>query len=129
MNFKLGEFPDPLRVEHVLGNCAFRLLKSFRYIATNGEVTEVPVDFLRNGASSPKFWWRVMGSPFVGKHRLPSVIHDWLWTRARRGLCSYSYANLMFWDGLRSRGMGPVKAWLMWAAVWFNALFQRRPRK
>ena len=29
-----------------------------------------------DGASIPKFFWRFIGSPFVGRYRRPSVIHD-----------------------------------------------------
>jgi hypothetical protein len=127
--FKPGTFPDDLDVRDVNGSRNFELLAPFRYQMPDVDGVWVPRGAPWNGASIPRFWWRVFGSPYVGRHRKPSVIHDWLWTEAQKGRCTYQRANWMFWHGLRSRGVRPFKAWLMWLAVAFNARLQRRPGK
>jgi hypothetical protein len=102
------------------------LVQPFGYRSSEGDRIHVPRGTVWNGASIPRFFWRVVGSPFVGRHRRPSVIHDCLWERAKKGRCLFSFANWVFWDALRSEGVGPIKAWLMWAAVSFNACLQVR---
>ena len=112
-----GLFPEPLVVQDANGARNWVLVEPFSYQTSRRQVICVPRGTVWNGASIPRFFWRVIGSPFCGRHRRPSVIHDCLWERARRGACTFSEANWAFWDGLRSEGVGPVKAWLMWAAV------------
>lgn len=116
-----GTFPGALRVEDVNGTRDWKLLKPFVYLDSFRNEIVVPTSFVWNGASVPRFFWRLFGSPFVGRHRKPSVIHDYLWQEALAGRCSFRHANWSFWDGLRSLGVWRVKAWLMWLAVAMNA--------
>jgi hypothetical protein len=125
--FKPGDFPDPLQVEDANGERNFELTAPFRYqYAWESRPLRpfeifVPSGTPWNGASIPRFFWRVFGSPFVGLHRKPSVVHDYLWIEAKAGRCTYQRANWVFWHALRSQGVRPFKAWLMWAATEFNA--------
>lgn len=129
MNRASGSFPDALKVQDLNGTRNWILTAPFVYLSSEGDRIEVPQGTVWNGASIPRLFWRVIGSPFVGKHRKPSVIHDCLWERAKAGRCSFSFANWAFWDGLRSEGVGPVSAWIMWAAVALASRFQRSAKK
>ena len=53
-----------------------RLLEDVTYVDSNGKEWTAPEGAIVDGASIPKFLWSVIGSPFVGKYRRPSVIHD-----------------------------------------------------
>ncbi len=125
MNHHTGQFPDPLIVRDRNGSRDWVLVEPFRYVDSFRNEIIVRAGTPWNGASIPRFFWRVFGSPFVGRHRKPSVIHDFLWTEALAGRCSFRHANWQFWDGLRSLGVGPVKAWCMWFAVTLNSKLQR----
>ena len=81
----------------------------------------VPAGFVTDLASVPAVLWGVVAS--YGRQTLPAVLHDVLYraargsgrpTRARR---LRREADLLFRATLRETGAGPVRRWLMWAAV------------
>ena len=53
-----------------------RILEDVCFTDSNGKIWTAPSGSIVDGASIPKFFWRVIGSPFVGRYRRPSVIHD-----------------------------------------------------
>lgn len=53
-----------------------RLEKDFSFIDGDGLEWLAPKNSIVDGASIPRFFWRYIGSPFVGKYREASVIHD-----------------------------------------------------
>lgn len=54
-----------------------KLLGSLSFCDKNGKIWTAPDGAVVDGASIPKFFWRVVGPPFVGLYRRASVIHDW----------------------------------------------------
>lgn len=52
------------------------LTEDFFFVDANGLVWSAPKGSIVDGASIPRFFWRYIGSPFVGKYRNASVIHD-----------------------------------------------------
>jgi len=52
------------------------LMQDFSFIDRHGVVWHAPKTSIVDGASIPRFFWRYIGSPFVGKYRRASVIHD-----------------------------------------------------
>lgn len=81
----------------------------------------VPMGSVVNGQSIPRFFWRVVGSPFVGKARDASVIHDTLSMRLR-------ISHHVFWWAMRARGNGRINSWLKWAAVYVWNITLRQAR-
>jgi hypothetical protein len=77
-----------------------------------------------DGASIPRFFWRLLGGPLEGKYRDASVLHD-VYCKTR-GLHAggrrrtHAEVHRMFYDGMRARNVHVVKAWLMWKAVQFD---------
>lgn len=67
-----------------------------------------------DGASIPRVAWRLIGSPFVGKYRRPSVVHD-----AYYKLKTVPRADVdrMFLSGMKYCGVNLVKRRLMYYAV------------
>lgn len=138
-----GGFLTILRVEDYNGGREWLLIEPLCYRTSQGEVIEVPAtsklpkdhpDFWTwNGASIPRFFWRIMGSPFVGLHRRPSVLHDWLWTQAKRQekqtfkdrRRTYRFANRVFWDAMIACGEPRWSAYVKWLATAFWASFQK----
>ena len=53
-----------------------RLLEPVKFTDSKGLVWVAQEQSLIDGASIPKFFWRVIGSPFIGYYRRSSVIHD-----------------------------------------------------
>ena len=123
-------FPAMLDVRVYPDGDSWELLKPFIYIASDGSRTEVPAETLVNGASVPRFWWRVIGSPKSGRYVWASVPHDYLWEQAKLGQITFRQANWVFWDAMVTLGETRWRAWAMWAAVTLNGWWQQlRPRK
>ena len=67
-----------------------------------------------NGASIPRFFWRVIGCPFVGKYRRASVIHDVL---CQRKDIPHKEVHKLFHLMMLHDGVSKSKAWTMYQAV------------
>ena len=52
------------------------LLEEFYYIDPDGEKWIAPVGSELNGATIPRQLWGIVGSPYVGKYRRASIVHD-----------------------------------------------------
>lgn len=81
----------------------------------------VPAGFVTDLASVPELLWGVIAS--YGRQTLPAVLHDQLYATAARA-DTLPRARRLRWDAdvlfrstLRESGAGPVRQWLMWAAV------------
>ena len=53
-----------------------RLLKDITFIDSKNREWKAPAGSVIDGASIPRELWAMTGSPFVGKYRRASVIHD-----------------------------------------------------
>jgi len=74
---KPGTFSGPVRVEWCEDDPRkMMLLEDIWYCDKSGKLWYAAKGRKIDGASIPKFFWRVIGSPFIGKYRRPSVIHD-----------------------------------------------------
>ena len=67
-----------------------------------------------NGASIPKIAWSFVGSPFVGKYRRASIIHD---AYCQSKVVSSTKVHSVFYEIMIVDGVYPLKAFLMWLAV------------
>lgn len=90
------------------------LMEDFIFIDSDGLEWIAPKGSLVDGASIPRFFWRVVGSPFVGKYRNASVIHDvYCKTRSRSSKRTHKVFNEM----MGVSGVGKYKAKKMYQAV------------
>ena len=71
-----GKFIGSVDVRWLKNGRDMQLLSEFSYIDSAGRVWKALKYAIINGANIPKFFWHVIGSPFVGLYRGPSVIHD-----------------------------------------------------
>ena len=80
-------------------------------LARFGEVAEC---FVFDGASVPRFFWRLLGHPFDKRHLRGSLRHDWHY---QNGDVSRRDADRNYYNDLVADGMPRVFAWLEWLAV------------
>jgi len=52
------------------------LKEDFSYTTKSGITYTGKIGSKVNGANIPRFFYRIFGSPYIGKHKRPSVIHD-----------------------------------------------------
>ena len=116
---RMNQFIGKLQFEYVNG-VVYKLIAPFGYVAYNGETVNVPTGFRTDGASIPRFFWRLIGPPLRGPYARAAVIHDYL--------CSqFGYnrkrADEMFLEALHLCGVGRVKSVLMFVGVRIGAFF------
>lgn len=81
----------------------------------------VPVGFVTDLASVPELLWGVIAS--YGRQTLPAVLHDLHYRNASAAGSAPEarrqrrVADVLFRATLRENGAGPVRKWMMWAAV------------
>ena len=81
---------------------------------------EVPRGFITDGASIPRFFWRVLGHPYDGRVIRAAVRHDWAYST---GSVPRAVADREFYDNLCRDGNGWLRARLFFLGV---RLFGRR---
>ncbi len=96
------------------GHTEFELVESYTYVADNGTDYTVPIGSIVNGASIPKQVWSVVGGPWSGKYRNASVFHDYM---TENQLLDSDTVHELFYEAMRSSGVGRVQALTMYYAV------------
>ena len=104
----------PVRVEWLPDGRTMELLQRLTYTDSNGRKWSAPKGMMIDGASIPWFLWRAIGSPYTGKYRRASVIHDAHCTLKER---PSPEVHAMFYEAMLDDGTAPWKARVMWLAV------------
>ena len=73
-------FPKPLLGEFI-GKDQWRLTAEFWYDSDKYGVVKIPIDFVVNGASIPRWAQFIIGSPWGGRYAEPSAYHDWAYSQ------------------------------------------------
>lgn len=90
------------------------LLETINFIDSAGKIWIAPSGSIINGASIPRLFWRIIGSPFVGLYRRASVVHDvYCATRSE----PHEAVHKMFLDAMLADGVSEEKALSMYQAV------------
>lgn len=90
-----------------------RLLEGISVISC-GYLIKVKAGLIYDGASIPKLFWNLIGSPFTGKYRVASLVHDALY--ASEGL-DRKKCDEVFLDLMEQDGVGYFKRYAMYWAV------------
>jgi len=99
------------------------LLEPFAYRDSRDKTWSAPAGAVINGASIPKVFWTLFGSPYVGRYRDAAVIHDYYC--AKRIGC-WKEAHWMFFDACIAGGVPRWRARLMyWAVYWFGKTWRK----
>lgn len=76
----------------------------FKYV---GKIETVPVGFRSDGASVPRFFWRILSPEIDPQTMIPSVVHDYLYAYKLR---TRKDADKWYYDALRANGYPWLKA-------------------
>lgn len=90
------------------------LLQPFYFTDNNGFVWIARKGDIVDGSSIPRLLWSITGSPFVGKHRKASVLHD---VECKRKTKPYKLVHKMYYDACLCAGMNKFKAKLFYLAL------------
>ncbi|MEQ1575362.1 MAG: DUF1353 domain-containing protein [Vicinamibacterales bacterium] len=92
-----------------------RLIEDFTYTDPGGVVWVAPKKAYIDGASIPQLLWSVVGSPYIGKYRNASVVHDIACCEQTR---PWKKVHRMFYNACLCGGVSRVRAKVMYAAVY-----------
>lgn len=90
------------------------LVEPLSYTDPDGKVWTAPAEVPINGASIPREFWTVVGSPFAGKYRDATVIHDY-YCDVRTETPAKTHQT--FYYAMRARGVPKDDAALKYLAV------------
>lgn len=79
-----------------------------------GVTLGVPSGFKTDGASVPRFFWRLIGTPYEPDFIGPAVAHDFAYKTKK---LKRSVADRMFRLLLARTGVSGARRWLMWLSV------------
>lgn len=102
-----------------------KLVQSFSFVDVNGTAWTAPKDFVIDGATIPKPLWIAFGSPYTGKYRRASVIHDYYCVKKNRSLASKQDVHRMFYEAMLCDGVDKTKAWTVWRGVCLGWAFTK----
>jgi hypothetical protein len=77
----------------------------------------IPPKFKWDGASIPRFLWRIIGSPFQPKLMVPSLVHDYLYGEGEASGYTRKEADKLFKKLLMANGVDEERAESMYAGV------------
>lgn len=69
-----------------------------------------------DGASIPRFFWRLIGGPF-GQYREAAVVHDWLYSEHQAHTFTRKQADAWFYEIMGELGVKQWRRWCMWRGV------------
>lgn len=110
-----GAFPGPLDLRMSSNGRDATLLASFAYMDPTGKRWEAPAGTVVNGASIPGYLWSIIGSPWTGKYREASVIHDYYCETKK---APWKLVHQVFYTAMLANAVDPVQARIMYAAVY-----------
>lgn len=94
------------------------LLQGFGYVDKAGRTWFADKGTKIDGASIPKFLWHIVGSPYCGKYRRASVLHDHYYITKHR---PKEEVDWMFYQAMLEDGVEERLAKMMYYAVkYFN---------
>lgn len=91
------------------------LVEPFAYLDPHAVRWNAPAGAVVDGASIPRAFWSIVGSPFTGRYRGASVVHDVACVTRDR---PWQQVHRMFHDACRCGGVGRVRATVLYYAVY-----------
>lgn len=106
-----SSFLDPLDLQYLDGRI-WRLITPFDYDSTIAGLISVPVGFVTDFASVPRFFWRVL--PPTGRYGKAAVVHDYLYGSH---LVAKPVADRVFLEAMTRLGVNRFTRSIMYWAV------------
>jgi hypothetical protein len=79
----------------------------------DAQVMTIPKGFISDGASIPKAFWKIIGTPFSPSFIEAAIVHDFLISKQYNA----KHSDQMFYDMLVYTGVSIVKARVMYIAI------------
>ncbi len=111
-------FRSKLRIEHMIGTEKYTLIDLLIYVADDGFKLTVPAGFITDGASIPKLFRSIVGSPFAGKYVEAAAGHDYL---CHTGIVSRREADSRFSQMMADLEVFVPRRKIMWLGVRLGA--------
>lgn len=102
-----------------------QLLEKFAYVDPTGKRWEARKGYVVDGASIPRIFWTLVGSPYVGRYRRASVVHDYYCSMKTE---PWRDVHRMFYNACLAGGVSKGKAAEMYTAVYAAALLPGGPK-
>jgi hypothetical protein len=137
MRHDLQGFDKEIFLKFVSGEKNAILTRSFHYTDKDGVKYTAPAGMPTDGASIPRFFYRVIDPPFASPYLSAAIIHDKICDDARH-LAENDYksakilrkeGDCLFREMLLFLGCPRVKAWAMYRAVRIGALNLRNNKR
>lgn len=112
---KFGSFVGTLDLRMNGDGRTAMLLAPFGYIDPDGKKWETPAGWKVDGASIPWPLWSIIGSPWAGKYREASVIHDYYCDKKTQ---PWAFVHKVFYTAMLANGVNEVQAKIMYVAVY-----------
>lgn len=113
-----GTFTGRVAVEWLTGvnpERDMKLLEPFTFTDHAGKRWHVPAGTVVNGASIPRAFWTLVGSPYTGNYRRASVVHDYYCDTKDE---KWEAVHRMFYDAMVAGGVSELEAKLLYGAVY-----------
>lgn len=98
-----------------LANGQWRLARDWQIRVGRVSMT-IPAGFVTDGASVPKFLWRLCGHPMEAPRIYAAIVHDWLYSGAVAGM-TRSQADGIYRDIMIGCGCGRKRSHVEWLAL------------
>ena len=116
MEGKVARFINTVKVEWPESEPRnMRLLEDIGFIDSKGELWLAQAGSIINGASIPPIFWPIIGSPYVGKYRRSTVLHD---VHCAERTEPHEAVHKMFLEAMLADGVEKDLARTMFRAVW-----------
>lgn len=110
----MGRYEGSLAAIWNMDGRSMQLTDQFAFIDCRELRWAVPGGARIDGASIPQFLWSITGSPYTGKYRDASVVHDFYCSVRSR---PSDATHRMFHEAMIVSGVSPQRAAVMYAAV------------
>lgn len=110
----MGRYEGNLIVEWLPDGRLMQLYEPYAFIDSGEQRWDVPSMARIDGASIPRALWTITGSPYTGKYRNASVVHDYYCSVRKR---TPHATHRMFHEAMIVSGVSPSSAKIMYLAV------------
>ena len=114
-NASCNKFSGPVKAEWLEDGRRMKLLETVTFTDPYCRQWTAPSGAIVDGASIPQLAWSIIGGPFEGKYRDASVIHD---VACEEKHAPWEYVHLAFYYAMLASDVDPIKAKVMYAAVY-----------
>ena len=106
--------PKEPTVKFLVPGRLVRVERPLRFIDSVGQQWRVPAGFESDGASIPRVFWPLFGSPFGREYRIAALVHDYY---CEKRIALSSRTHRVFFEGCVASGLPKRDSWLAYWAV------------